>query len=42
MIESSAIYSSVYLQGFLWIFNGLRAEPGIPEVQGTNTQHRHK
>jgi len=42
MIESSAIYSSVYLEGFLWIFNGLRAEPGIPKVQGTNTQHRHR
>lgn len=42
MIDSSAIYISVYREGFLWIFNGLRAEPGTAEVQGTNTQHKHR
>lgn len=37
MTESATIYSSVFLEGFLWIFKGLRAESEIPEEKGTNT-----
>lgn len=37
MTESSTIYSSVFLDGFLWIFKVLRAQAEIPEEKGTKT-----